>query len=85
MTNLNTSVQIILDKIISFIVLYATQICGIFILIAVVTMGFEIIQHRKDSNKIKEAFKSLIWLVVGAFIIGSAITISGIIMGVIKL
>lgn len=78
------TLQTTLERITSFITMYATQIGGLLILIAVITVGFEIIQHRKDTNKIKEAFKSLLWLAVGAFIIGSAITITGIIVGVIN-
>ncbi|HAN09101.1 MAG TPA: hypothetical protein DCP90_00625 [Clostridiales bacterium] len=57
----------------------AYQIGGFLIVLAVVMIGFDLIKHRKDNDKRKEALHSILWLAVGAFIIGSAVVIAGII------
>ena len=57
----------------------AYQIGGFLIFIAVVVAGFEMIKHRKDGDKRKEILHSFLWLAVGAFIIGAAVVIAGII------
>ncbi|HBY20591.1 MAG: hypothetical protein A2Y24_07035 [Clostridiales bacterium GWE2_32_10] len=57
----------------------AYQIGGFLIFIAVVMAGFDMIKHRKDGDKRKEILHSFLWLAVGAFIIGAAVVIAGII------
>lgn len=56
----------------------AYQIGGFFLIIAVIMIGFDLIKHRKNDDKRKEALHSLLWIAVGAFIIGSAVVIAGV-------
>ena len=51
-------------------------------LIAVVMTGFEIIVHRKDKDKTKEALKSLIYVAIGTLIVVSSLFITKVLLGI---
>ncbi len=64
------------SSLITFIMPYAYYVGGFLIFIAVLMVGFDVIKHRNDADKRKESLHSLLWLAVGAFIIGSAVVIA---------
>lgn len=53
----------------------------IITLIAIIMTGFEIIVHRKDSDKRKEALKSLIFVALGTLIVVGSLFITKVILG----
>ncbi|HCC06766.1 MAG TPA: hypothetical protein DEP72_01180 [Clostridiales bacterium] len=75
-----------ISNLISKIMPLAYQIGAFLIFLAVVVAGFDMIKHRKDADKRKEVLHSFLWLAVGAFIIGSAVVIAGMIWnGTVKM
>ncbi len=53
-----------------------------FIFVAVLMVGFSIIKNRDNADERGKAMESLLWLAIGAFIIGGALIIAGALGGV---
>lgn len=68
-------ISMIIDKVMPI----AKDFMWLIIFVAVVMIGFEVIKHRNDEEKRKGALVSLLWIAVGAFIIGSAVVLTTII------
>lgn len=74
---LNTTLVQIISAIWPFVLAGAM----IVTLIAIVMTGFEIIVNRKDSDKRKEALKSLIYVALGTLIVVGSLFITKVILG----
>ncbi|HCC06765.1 MAG TPA: hypothetical protein DEP72_01175 [Clostridiales bacterium] len=69
-----------LSTIITTINTFATPIGSFLIFIAVLMVGFSILKNKDKADERSKSMESLLWLAVGAFVIGAALTIAGVLI-----
>ncbi|HAN09102.1 MAG TPA: hypothetical protein DCP90_00630 [Clostridiales bacterium] len=69
-----------LSSIITVINTFALPIGSFLIFTAVLMVGFNILKNKDKADERSKSMESLMWLAVGAFVIGMALTIAGVLI-----